>query len=179
MTRKSLYMFSTGITTVGLNTTYTSATMYLFFPKYFWSTVGRIWGWWIHRYRCLLGLLKNQSQWHLVTKLLEIQMGYSHSSIGIVCFQGGAIPWLTTVLGGGCYSMNHELPSICTRTNMYHSSCLSRCIVHLHSQHFSAPVNILRDVTPNLPSKVNCNSIDRDRTIIPTTSRNLGTIIYH
>lgn len=101
-------------------------------------------------------------------------MVYSHSSIGIVCCQGGAIPWLTTVLGGGCYSMNHELPSICIgRTNMCHSFCLPRCIVHLHSQHFSAPVNIFRYVTPNLPSQVNFSSIDRDRAIIPATSHNL------
>lgn len=135
----------------------------------------------IQRADCIyiVGLLKNQSQWALVTKILELRLVCFHFAIGIVWCQGEAIPWLTTILGGWLYCLHRELSSIhIGRTNQLSFLLSSSVCCHLHSRHFSAPMNILRAVTPNLPFKVNCSLVDRDSAILVTLHNLFFTQIH-
>lgn len=69
-------------------------------------------------------------------------------------------------LGSWHYRLNREFPSISIgKTNSCHSFCLPPCVVTSSVSIFSAWKSVLRDVTPNPPSKVNRSSVDRDRAI--------------
>lgn len=114
-----------------------------------------------------------------MTKLLELRVVCSHFAIGIVCCQGEAIPWLTAILGGWLYGLHHELSSIhIGRTNQLSFLLSSSVCCHLHSRRFSAPMNILRAATPNLPSKVTCSSVDWDSAILVTLHNLFFTQIH-